>query len=105
MIYAFATFEVDTAKFELRKSGRTISVEPQVFAVIRLLIENRDRMVSKTELVDAVWDGRAVSESAISSRIRSARNAIEDDGKAQRVIQTVHGRGFRFLASVEELPT
>lgn len=100
MIYRFGPFELDTDRFELRADGVVQPVEPQVFAVLVLLVENRERVVSKDELIDKVWDGRIVSESAISSRIKSARQALGDDGRAQRFIKTLHGRGFRFVAEV-----
>lgn len=102
MIYRFDAFECDTDKFELRKNGARVAIEPQVFSVIQFLIENRERMISKTDLINAVWDGRIVSDAAVSSRIRSARQALEDSGKTRRLIQTVHGRGFRFVAKVAE---
>lgn len=102
MIFRFGTHELDVNRFELRKNGHAIAVEPQVFSIIQLLIENRDRMVTKSELVDAIWNGRVVSESAISSRVRSARLALDDDGLSQNIIQTVHGKGLRFVAKVEE---
>ena len=60
MIYVFGTFELDIARFELREGGTPLDVEPQVFSIIQLLVENRDRMVSKTELMEVVWDGRIV---------------------------------------------
>lgn len=100
MNYVFGPFELDIAKFELREDGSPLNVEPQVFSVIRLLVENRHRMVSKSELMDVIWEGRIVSESAVTSRIRSARKALGDDGKAQRFIRTVHGQGLRFVADV-----
>lgn len=102
MIYRFGAFDLDDDKFELRKDDQRVAVEPQVFSIIQLLIENRHRMVSKSELMDEVWDGRIVSESAVSSRIRSARSALEDTGKSQQIIQTVHGKGLRFIADVDE---
>lgn len=104
MEYHFKNFALDPAKFELRKKGNLIPVEPQVFLLLRLLIENADRMVSKDEIVDTVWGGSAVSDASIASRIRSARNAIGDDGKAQHTIRTVHGRGFRFVAELATQP-
>jgi TolB-like protein len=100
MIHAFGPYELDTDRVELRADGAAIALEPQVFALLRFLIENRDRMVSKDEIVDEVWGGRIVSDSAVASRIKSARQAVGDDGRAQRVIRTVHGRGFRFVADV-----
>lgn len=97
MIYRFDNFELDTDRFELREGGVVRPVEPQVFALIELLVSNHDRMVSKDELNLRIWGGRVVSEAVVSSRIRSARRAIGDDGKAQRLIRTVHNRGFRFV--------
>ena len=98
MVYRFGTFELDLAKVELRADGELRSVEPQVFALLALLIENRERLISKEEIVEKVWDGRIVSDSAIASRIKSARKALGDDGKNQRYIKTIHGQGFRFVA-------
>ena len=97
MIYRFDDFELDTDRFELRQDGAVRPVEPQVFALIELLISNHDRMVSKDELNLRIWGGRVVSEAVVSSRIRSARRAIGDDGKTQRLIRTIHNRGFRFV--------
>ncbi|HSG65857.1 MAG TPA: winged helix-turn-helix domain-containing protein, partial [Gammaproteobacteria bacterium] len=100
MLYRFGAFELDTAKVELRSDGAIRPVEPQVFGLLALLVENRERMVSKDEIVEKVWDGRIVSDSAIASRVKSARQALGDDGKAQRYIKTLHGQGFRFVAEV-----
>lgn len=97
MIYAFDDFELDAQKVELCGSGAAIALEPQVFALLLLLIENQERLVSRDEIIEKVWDGRIVSESALSSRIKALRAALGDDGKAQRYIRTVHGRGFRFV--------
>ncbi|MDB5425322.1 MAG: transcriptional regulator domain protein [Phenylobacterium sp.] len=100
MIYRFAAFEFDAAARELRGADGRIRLEPQVFALLLLLIENRDRLVTRDEIVQAVWKGRIVSETAVSSRVKSARRAIGDDGKAQRLIRTVSKAGFRFVAEV-----
>ena len=97
MIYTFAEFELDLAAVELRADGTTVSLEPQVFALIALLVENRERLVSKDEIVEKVWEGRAVSDAALASRVKLARRALSDDGKSQRLIKTIHGRGFRFV--------
>ncbi len=103
MRFRFDGFELDTDTFELRADGRPVTVEPQVFDVLVHLLTNRDRVVTKEELLDQVWGDRFVSESALSSRIMSARRAVGDDGRRQAVIKTVHGRGFRFVADVELL--
>jgi TolB-like protein len=98
MLYRFGDIELDTTRVELRRGRETVALEPQVFALLALLVENRERLVSKDEIVEKVWDGRVVSDAAIASRIKSARQAIGDDGKAQRCIRTVHGLGYRFIA-------
>ena len=98
MLYRFGSFELDTARVELREGGETRRVEPQVFALLALLVEHRERMISKDEIIEKVWDGRIVSEAAVSSRIKSARQALGDDGQTQRYIKTVHRQGFRFVA-------
>jgi TolB-like protein len=100
MIYRFGSFELDPARGELRADGTVLPVEPQVFALLSFLVEHHERFVSKDEILEKVWDGRVVSDSAIASRIKSARKAIGDDGKAQTFIRTLHGRGFRFVATV-----
>jgi TolB-like protein/tetratricopeptide (TPR) repeat protein len=100
MLYRFEQFELDTLAHELRRDGDTVPAEPQVFALLVLLVENRDRLVSRDEVVEKVWDGRAVSDAAISSRIKTLRRALGDDGRAQRLVRTVHGKGLRFVAPV-----
>src|ERR1700719_255192 len=99
MIYQFGPFELDVASVELRKGESRLNIEPQVFAVLALLIENRDRLVTKEEIIDKVWDGRVVSDAAVASRVKSARQALGDDGTSQRFIRTIHGQGYRFIAS------
>jgi TolB-like protein/Tfp pilus assembly protein PilF len=100
MLYRFGTFELDMARFELRAGGEPCRVEPQVLSLIALLVENRERLVSRDEIIEKVWDGRVVSDAAISSRIKSARQALGDDGTAQRYIRTIHNKGLRFVAPV-----
>jgi TolB-like protein len=100
MLYRFESFELDTAKVELRENGEPRPVERQVFALLALLVENRERLVSKDEILEKVWDGRIVSEAAVASRVKSARQALGDDGKSQRFIRTIHRQGFRFVARV-----
>lgn len=101
MRFRFESTEVDTDRFELRVDGARVRIEPQVFEVLAHLVANHGRLVPKTELLDEIWGDRFVSDSALSSRIRAARAAIGDDGRAQRCIRTVHGRGFQFVAPVE----
>ena len=100
MIYRFEKFELDTDRFELRLNGSPRKVEPQVFALLELIVSNHTRMVTKDEINLHVWGGRMVSEAVVNSRVRMVRQAIGDDGKAQKLIRTVHGRGFRFVGEV-----
>jgi DNA-binding winged helix-turn-helix (wHTH) protein/pimeloyl-ACP methyl ester carboxylesterase len=93
--------ELDTALFELRRGGQPVPMEPQAFDVLVYLVSHRDRVVPKEELMDAVWGGRFVTETAVTSRIKQARKALGDDGHAQRLIRTMHGRGYRFVAPVQ----
>jgi predicted ATPase len=102
MRYRFEGCELDTAVYRLTVAGRTEPVEPQVFDLLAYLIEHRDRVVSKEELLDNIWGNRFVSESTLTSRVKSARRAIGDDGRAQRYIRTVQGRGYQFVSPVEE---
>lgn len=101
MIYRFHDCELDIAMFELRVDGERRAIEPQVFEVLAYLIEHRDRLVPRTEILDAVWGDRFVSDSALASRVAAARSAVRDDGKQQKCIRTVHGRGLQFVAPVE----
>ncbi len=94
--------EIDLDAGELRRAGAPVAVEPQVFALIAYLAARPGALVSRDELIDAIWDGRIVSDSAIASRINAARSALDDDGKAQRIIKTVPRRGFRFVGAVGE---
>ena len=103
MIYRFGEFSLDPPAFELRRGGELIPVEPQVFAVLACLIENRDHVVSRDDLFETVWNGRIVSDATLSSRISAARNAIGDTGESQHAIRTIRSRGFRFIARVEVL--
>jgi TolB-like protein/DNA-binding winged helix-turn-helix (wHTH) protein len=102
MIYSIGQVTVDTDAYEVRLNGRSVGIEPQVFDLLVLLIENRDRIVTRDEIVERVWHGRIVSDAAISSRIKAARRAIGDDGKAQGLIRTIHRRGLRFVGEVAD---
>lgn len=100
MIYEFPPFRLDTERLELTRAGAAVALEPQVFRLIQVLVEQRERVVSKDDLMDLVWDGRIVSDATLSTRINAARRALDDDGKAQAVIRTSPRRGFRFVAEV-----
>jgi pimeloyl-ACP methyl ester carboxylesterase len=100
--YLFDNFALDTARRELHRDGRLVPVEPQVFDLLRFLIQNRERVVSKDDVLAAVWNGRIVSESALTTRLNAARVAIGDSGEAQRLIKTLPRRGFRFVGGVRE---
>jgi pimeloyl-ACP methyl ester carboxylesterase/DNA-binding winged helix-turn-helix (wHTH) protein len=102
VIFVFSDCELDLDRFELRRAGRLRPVEPQVFDLLAVLIRERHRVVPKEELLDIVWGNRFVSESALTSRIKAARQAIGDDGRSQRLIRTAHGRGYQFAAPVDE---
>ena len=101
MILVFDDCELDVARVVLRRDGIDVRVEPQVFDLLQFLVERRGQVVRKEELLDHVWGDRFVSESALTTRIKSARRAVGDDGVSQHVIRTVHGKGYEFVAKVE----
>lgn len=102
MLYTINQCLIDTDAYELRRNGSAVPVEPQVFDLLVYLLKNRDRLVSKDEIIEHIWHGRIVSEAALSSRIKAVRQAIGDDGVSQALIRTVHRRGFRVVAAVTE---
>ena len=104
-VIRFADVEIDRNAMQLTRDGKYIAVEPQVFSLLVLLAENPDRIVSKDEIIDIVWHGRAVSDAAITSRINAVRRAVGDTGKAQKVIRTIPMRGFRFVAELDAVVT
>jgi DNA-binding winged helix-turn-helix (wHTH) protein/tetratricopeptide (TPR) repeat protein len=99
---AFCDCELDVGRHELRRAGQLVAIEPQVLDVLAYLVSHSDRLVTKHELLDEVWGDRFVSESTLTSRIKSARRAVGDTGRDQRIIRTIHGRGYRFVAPLEE---
>lgn len=103
MRYRFGRHELGTDSVELRSDGVPRPLEPQVFDLLRLMLESAGRLVTHDELIDKVWAGRIVSDSAIAARISAARAALGDDGTRQEFIRTVPKRGFRFVAPVERL--
>ncbi|MGA8815715.1 MAG: winged helix-turn-helix domain-containing tetratricopeptide repeat protein [Xanthobacteraceae bacterium] len=102
MQYRFDDYALDVTRRELRRGTELIAVEPQVFDLLDHLIRYRDRVVSKDDLIATVWNGRIVSESALTSRINSARTAVGDTGEEQRLIKTLRSKGFRFVGVVSE---
>jgi DNA-binding winged helix-turn-helix (wHTH) protein/predicted ATPase len=100
MLYSFDEYELDLQRYELRYAGKRVKLEPQVFNILVYLIEHRERVVTKEELLEQLWQGRVVGEAALTSRLTAARKVIGDSGREQRLIQTVHGRGYRFMAPV-----
>lgn len=102
MIYRFGSFVLDREAFTLSDSGQPVHVEPQVFDLIVFITSNSGRVVTRDEIIDAVWDGRVVSDATVASCIKSARKAIGDNGSSQNFIRTVRGRGFQFLLDVEK---
>jgi DNA-binding winged helix-turn-helix (wHTH) protein/tetratricopeptide (TPR) repeat protein len=102
LLYLFENCSLDSDRRELRRAGTLVAVEPQVFDVLHNLIRNREHVVTKNALLADVWQGRAVSDATLSSRINSARSAIGDNGEQQRLIRTVRRKGFRFVGAVAE---
>ena len=100
MLFRFDNFALDTGRRELRGSAGPVHVEPQVFDLLLYFVQNRDRVISKDELVERIWKGRAISDAALNSRINAARRAIGDTGERQALIRTIPRRGFLFAAEV-----
>jgi adenylate cyclase len=100
MIYAFLDYELDLRLYELRRADTAQQIEPRAFDLLVYLIQRRDRVVLKSELLEQLWSDRVVSEATLSQCVRAARKAAGDTGRTQRVIRTHHGRGYRFVAKV-----
>lgn len=103
MRFRFENHELESELRELTRDGVAIPMQPQVFDLLLFLVENRDRVVSKDDLVAKIWDNRPISDSALNSRINAVRKALQDDGKAQRLIRTVPRKGFRFVGECAEV--
>lgn len=97
MIFHFNQFTVDSINYQILKNRTEVKVEPQVFDLIVYLLQHRDRLVSRQEILDHVWQGRLVSDATLGNRINSARKALGDNGSSQLMIKTVHGRGYQFI--------
>src|SRR5882672_12896105 len=100
MQFLFADHTLDTDRRELHRGSARIAVEPQVFDLLTYLVQNRERVVSKDDLIASVWRGRIVSDSTLASRVNAARKALGDNGEEQRLIRTVARKGLRFVGTV-----
>ena len=103
MKYQVAEYIIDTARYRITTRGVPVPVEPKVFDLLVYLIEHRDRVLSREELFQKVWDDREVSDATLSNHIKSARKILGDSGELQRTIQTIRGRGYQFVAPVEDV--
>ncbi|TPQ35257.1 adenylate cyclase 3 [Bradyrhizobium guangdongense] len=102
MRYLFEEYAFDTARRELYRGTDAVAVSPQVFDLLDYLIRHRDRVVTKDNLIGAIWQGRVVSDAALTTRLNAVRSAIGDSGEAQRLIRTLPRKGFRFVGEVRE---
>lgn len=103
-VLTFEDFQLDPDAFELRRAGELVPTEPQVFEVLELLVRHAGRVVSKDEIIAAVWPSGFISDAALNSRIMAARKAVGDSGERQRLIRTIRGRGYRFIGDVALAP-
>jgi DNA-binding winged helix-turn-helix (wHTH) protein/TolB-like protein/tetratricopeptide (TPR) repeat protein len=101
--YRIGDYVVDTARYRVSHRNVTVALEPKVFDLLVHLIHHRDRVLTREQLFEAVWDGREVSDATLSNHVRSARKALGDSGELQQTIQTVRGRGYQFVAPVVEV--
>ena len=102
MRYLFEEYAFDTDLRELYRGADPVSIAPQVFDLLNYLIRNRARVVSKDDLINTVWNGRVVSDAALTTRLNVARSVIGDSGEMQRLIKTLPRKGFRFVGTVQE---
>lgn len=103
LLFLFGKFRLDCGRRELRAEGTVVPIEPQVFDLLVYLIENRDRVVSKDDLIASVWQGRVVSDSTLDSRINAVRKAIGDSGDQQILVRTIARKGVRFVGNVRQM--
>ncbi len=105
MIIQFNKITIDTKTFDVSRDGEHIDIEPKVYDLIVYLIKNRERVVSRDDILENVWQGVIVSDTSLSNRIKSARQVLGDDGQLQHTIKTVHGRGYQFVAEIDAAKT
>src|SRR2546426_6640329 len=104
MLYVFGECTLDTQRYELSRAGRISRLRRKAFQVLAYLLAHPDRVVSKQELCEQVWPQQFISDAALESTIKAVRQAVGDSGRGQRLIQTIYGQGYRFLAAVEACP-
>jgi DNA-binding winged helix-turn-helix (wHTH) protein len=102
VLFSFKDFALDAERRELRARGTIVAIEPQVFDLLVYLIQNRNRVVSKDDLIASVWGGRIVSDSTLDSRINAVRKAIGDSGNQQELVRTIPRKGVRFVGDVQQ---
>ena len=100
MIYAFGDYTLDLQRYELRRAGTLCQLEPQALDLLVYLLQHRDRVVTKQELLEHLWPERYVGPGTLTQRLMMVRKTIGDSGRAQHCIKTLHGRGYRFVAVV-----
>src|SRR5580698_10039059 len=98
----FENYAFDTDRRELHRGSDVVAVAPKVFDLLAFLIRKRDRVVSKEDLINEIWNGRSVSDAALTTRLNAARSAIGDSGQEQRLVKTLPRKGFRFVGPVLE---
>ena len=104
MVLAFGDCRLDIGRRELQRGAEFVDIEPKAFDLLAFLVQHRDRVVSKDDLLQGVWGGRIVSESALTTRINAVRRALGDDGTAQRLVRTFNRKGLRFVGEVTVMP-
>src|SRR6476660_5141358 len=104
LLYIFDNYALDPDRRELRSGATLVAMEPQAFDLLVYLIRHREHVVSRDDLIESIWSGRIVSESALSTRINAVRSAIGDSGTEQRLIKTLPRKGLRFVGDVREEP-
>ena len=102
MLYVFGEYILDTHRRELRRAGVAVKLEPKAYQILTYLVQHRGRLVTKTELLEYVWPDVYVADTAVARCLTAVRQAVGDSGATQRVIQTRHGQGYRFVVSVSE---
>lgn len=105
MKFEFGDFILNLPSGQLLRGNEEVALEPRAFAVLSHLVQNHHRLITKDELVEVIWGGRFISDAAISTVIKTVRRAVDDDGKAQKLVRTMHGRGFRFVGTLREIET